>query len=353
MIKKLKKIFFSKLLIFFSCVSFVMLILTMACLGSMVFLLFRLGIIRPQASPIFPILFSMLFSVLTGTAISSIVAKRIFAPILQLRKTMSLVAQGDFSHKVDEHSNIEEISFLLEDFNQMIEELKSIETLRNDFISSVSHEFKTPLSVIRGYVQLLQDPNLTEDQREMYTGQILEATQNLSQLTGNILQLNKLENHVLGLESNEFQLDEQIRKAIVFLQPKWEKKEIEIQVDIPYAIYRGNEELLFHVWLNIVENAIKYTEDKGTIFVKLIQTDKYILCSIQDTGIGIDDEHLVHIFDKFYQVDNSRSSRGNGLGLALVSRIIELHEGKIKVYSQKSRGTKVDVQLPLLEKQKY
>lgn len=338
---------YSKLLIFFICVSFAMMILTMFCLGSIVLILFRFEVISPEREhAFFPILFAMFFSVLTGTVISGIVAQRILSPISELRKSMSLVAHGNFSQKMDDQATVEEIHYLIRDFNQMIEELNSIETLRNDFISSVSHEFKTPLSVIRGYVQLLQEPDLSEQQQQRYIQQILEATKKLSQLTGNILQLNKLENQVLGLETDFFQLDEQIRKIIVMLQPKWEAKEIYFDVVLPHTIFCGNEELLFHVWLNLIDNAINYSDYQGLIKIELTEKEQIILCKIEDNGIGIDSNHLKHIFDKFYQVEKSRSSQGNGLGLTLVNRIVELHHGKINVSSEKKKGTVFEVRLP-------
>lgn len=347
MIKKFKKMIYSRLLIFFICISFVMMILTMICLGSIVILLFKLGIISPDRKhAIFPILFAMLFSVLTGTAMSGIVGKRILSPISELRKNMSLVAHGNFSKKIDEKAAVEEIHYLLRDFNQMIEELNSIETLRNDFVSSVSHEFKTPLSIIRGYVQLLQDSSLSDEKRNVYTKQILEATQKLSHLTGNILQLNKLENQVLGLETQPFRLDEQVRNTIVLLQPNWEEKNIVFDVSLPKLIFCGNEELLFHVWINLINNAINYSKKAGIISVALAERENSILCKVEDTGFGIAEEHIAHIFDKFYQVDKSRSSQGNGLGLAMVHRIVELHRGEIKVSSEKNIGTIIEVILP-------
>ena len=243
---------------------------------------------------------------------------------------MSLVATGDFSIRMDEQQKVAEVQQLYKDFNVMVQELNSIETLRNDFVSSVSHEFKTPLATIQGYVQLLQAPNLSDEER---------------QITENILKLNKLENQRIQLEKKEYRLDEQIREVIVFLQPKWEKEQLELDIELAAVNYTGNEKFLYQVWLNIMDNAIKYNQVNGKIHIKLFETATEIVLEVTDSGVGMNEETKDRMFEKFYQGDTSRQMAGNGLGLSLVKKILELHHGTIRYSSIPEVGTTVVIQL--------
>lgn len=258
---------------------------------------------------------------------------------------MSLVATGDFSIRMDEQQKVAEVQQLYKDFNVMVQELNSIETLRNDFVSSVSHEFKTPLATIQGYVQLLQAPNLSDEERQIFLYRVIESITQLSQLTENILKLNKLENQRIQLEKKEYRLDEQIREVIVFLQPKWEKKQLELDIELAAVNYTGNEEFLYQVWLNIMDNAIKYNQVNGKIHIKLFETATEIVLEVTDSGVGMNEETKDRMFEKFYQGDTSRQISGNGLGFSLVKKILELHDGRIDYSSIEGVGTTAMIRL--------
>ena len=259
------------------------------------------------------------------------VSKMVARPIVSLNEAMKKVSQGDFTPKLDSHSSgIHEIRESYESFNRMTKELASTEILQTDFVSNVSHEFKTPINAIEGYTMLLQDTVVSEEQNE-YVEKILYNTKRLSELVGSILLLSKLENKGIQNRFEFFCLDEQIRKAIVSLEHKWTAKNIEFDVDMETIVYRGNESLLYHVFANLIDNAIKFNRDGGKITVRLEKQETNIVFSVSDEGPGIDDNAKHHIFDKFYQANNSHSGEGNGLGLALVKRILDIHKGSIEV----------------------
>lgn len=259
------------------------------------------------------------------------VSKMVARPIVSLNEAMKKVSQGDFTPKLDSHSSgIHEIRESYESFNRMTKELASTEILQTDFVSNVSHEFKTPINAIEGYTMLLQDTVVSEEQNE-YVEKILYNTKRLSELVGSILLLSKLENKGIQNRFEFFCLDEQIRKAIVSLEHKWTAKNIEFDVDMETIVYRGNESLLYHVFANLIDNAIKFNREGGKITVRLEKRETNIVFSVSDEGPGIDDNAKHHIFDKFYQANNSHSGEGNGLGLALVKRILDIHKGSIEV----------------------
>jgi signal transduction histidine kinase len=225
-------------------------------------------------------------------------------------------------------------------------ELSGIETLRGDFISNVSHEFKTPLASIQGFAKLLQDETISDDERREYTQIIINETGRLSKLTSDILRLSKLENQSTIVNRTRFSIDEQIRKILVVLEPEWTKKDIELNLALDDVFYYGNEELMAQIWQNVINNAIKFTPEKGQISIRLFRTEKNITARISDDGPSIPPEVAEHIFDKFYQGDNSRKTEGNGLGLALVKRIVDLCGGKIYVENLYEGGVCFVIELP-------
>ena len=227
----------------------------------------------------------------------------------------------------------------------MTEELGSIEIFRNDFVNSVSHEFKTPLTAIEGYATLLQSESLTEEERQTYTTYIINSTKRLTNLSTNILKLSRLENQELALEKNTFNLAEQIRTTILTLEREWSNKEMALDIELEEINYTGNQDLLFQVWLNLIYNAIKFTPNSGLIKVVLKQENQKILFQVIDNGIGISPDARKRIFEKFYQSDKSHNSEGSGLGLPLVRRIVNLHEGIIHVESTIGIGSTFTVTL--------
>lgn len=288
---------------------------------------------------------SLIISTVIATIISGIASKRILRPIRTLSKATEEVAKGNFSVKIGIPKDYE-FALLAKNFNKMVHELSSIETLRNDFVSNVSHEIKTPIASIQGFAKLIQDKNLDDDERSEFTDIIISESSRLSKLTSNILKLSKLENQEVITGKAEFALDEQIRCAILIMEPEWSEKGIDLDIDLDKVSIIGNEDLLQQVWLNIIGNAIKFTEKGGTIGIKLMDLQDKIVIKVSDNGVGMNEETQRHIFDKFYQGDKSHLSKGNGLGLSLVKRIIELCDGEIKVRSKLYYGTTFTIGLP-------
>jgi len=288
---------------------------------------------------------SLIISTVIATIISGIASKRILRPIRTLSKATEEVAKGNFSVKIGIPKDYE-FALLAKNFNKMVHELSSIETLRNDFVSNVSHEIKTPIASIQGFAKLIQDKNLNDDERSEFTDIIISESSRLSKLTSNILKLSKLENQEVITGKAEFALDEQIRCAILIMEPEWSEKGIDLDIDLDKVSIIGNEDLLQQVWLNIIGNAIKFTEKGGTIGIKLMDLQDKIVIKASDNGVGMNEETQRHIFDKFYQGDKSHLSEGNGLGLSLVKRIIELCDGEIKVRSKLNYGTTFTIELP-------
>jgi signal transduction histidine kinase len=288
---------------------------------------------------------ALMISILIATIISGIASKRILRPIRTLSKATEEVAKGNFSVEIDIPKDYE-FALLTKNFNKMVHELSSIETLRNDFVSNVSHEIKTPLASIEGFARLVQDRNFNDDERSEFADIIISESSRLSKLTSNILKLSKLENQDIITEKVKFALDEQIRCSILIMEPEWSEKSIELDIDLDKVSITENEDLLQQVWLNIIGNAIKFTEVGGTIGIKLMNLQDKVIVKVSDTGIGINEETQRHIFEKFYQGDKSHLCEGNGLGLSLVKRIIQLCDGKIDVKSRINYGTTFTIELP-------
>lgn len=285
------------------------------------------------------------------TIIIGILANNFMKPVKKLIEATNKVAKGDFSVRLEVKNTPHNIYHMNSSFNKMVTELSSIETLRNDFVLSVSHEFKTPIAAIEGYATLLQDPDLSEEEKLEYTKIILDSSRQLSSLSGNILKLSKLETQEIMPNKNYFYLDEQLRQALLLLETQWSKKNIDIDIDIKTTYYYGSEDLLMQVWLNIFSNAIKFTPDNGLIVTRLNETSRGICVSISDNGIGMSEEVQDRIFDKFYQGDKSRNFQGNGLGLTLVKKILDLCKCEIEVESEVNKGTTFNIYLPIEQKQ--
>jgi two-component system sensor histidine kinase BaeS len=287
----------------------------------------------------------LLFSVILGTAATAFFSKLILSPITRLSDAMSQVAAGDFSVRLQTSSKIAEMRETYVNFNLMTQGLAATETLQSDFVSNVSHEFKTPINAIEGYAMLLQDQHQTPEEQAEYVGKILSNTRRLSELVGNILLLSKVDNQAIQAGKKRYRLDEQVRQAILSLEQKWTEKEIEFDVDMAPVIYYGNESLMLHVWTNLIDNAIKFDPLGGTVRIRLEQEGRLIRFAIEDNGPGIPLGKQKHIFDRFYQADSSHKAEGNGLGLALVRRILDTCGGDIQVQNGQTCGTKFLVTL--------
>lgn len=311
-------------------------------------LLFHFGIIalHPLDKHL-PILWFFVGSVLIGVMIALFVGRLIIRPNQNISEAFDQLSKGNFSVRVSDDERIAEIREMAKRFNSMVYDLSHIETLRSDFVVNVSHEFKTPIAAIEGYATLLQDPSLAPEKRRHYIEKILDNSHRLSNLTSNILALSKLENQESILYQKDYRLDEQLRKAILLLENKWAPKNIEFDIDLPKVYFYGNEQLLDQVWVNILDNAIKHSPFESFIHVRLYSKEQEISVSITDEGEGMSEDIQKHIFEKFYQGDTSRMTEGNGLGMALVKRIVDLCKGTVTIDSKPEKGATVTVTLPI------
>lgn len=253
-------------------------------------------------------------------------------------------SKGDFSARIEPDTYQSGFNEIIDDFNKMAQELSGIETLRSDFISNVSHEIKTPLSVIANYASLLQDRSLSEAERAEYARRIASSARKLSDLVTNILRLNKLENQTVFTASEKYDLSEQLCECLLGFESVWERKNIELDADISEGVFiRADAEMLQIVWNNLFSNAFKFTPSGGKVSVSLKACEDSVFVTVEDTGCGIAPETGGRIFEKFYQGDSSRASEGNGLGLALVRRVIDIVGGEIQVASELYRGSRFTV----------
>lgn len=289
----------------------------------------------------------ILVSLLVGILVTGQLSKYFFGPIKKLRGAMDRVADGDFSVRLQEKSNSKEIMEIYTGFNLMAHELSATEILQTDFVSTVSHEFKTPINAIEGYSTLLQDSDQLDAQQEEYVQKILFNTQRLSTLVGSILLLSKLENQQIPTNRTDYRLDEQIRQSVVALEPAWLEKDIQLDVELERVNYLGNEAMMRHVWDNLISNAIKFSPDGGEVKLRLTEKSGQVVFTVDDRGPGVTEAEQKHIFDKFYQGDSSHKQEGHGLGLALVKRIMTIEGGQITVENLPRGGCRFTVALHL------
>ena len=270
-------------------------------------------------------------------------------PVRRITDAAEKIVQGDFSARVDHQSrlgNDDPFNRVAECFNKMAEELSSVETLRTDFIANVSHEMKTPLAVMQNYGTLLQAARLSDEKRIEYAKGVTDGSRRMAEMMTNILKLNRLENQQIYPKSTEFDLGEQLCECLLQFESVWEKAGIEIETDIAEDVrVRADEELLSLVWNNLFSNAFKFTAPGGRVSVSLCATADHAVVKVADTGCGMSAQVGAHIFEKFYQADTSRSSAGNGLGLALVRRVVDIMHGEISVESAVGVGSTFTVKI--------
>lgn len=272
-------------------------------------------------------------------------------PMKRLAKAANAVANGDFSVYISPlhtPNNLDYLDVMIDDFNLMVEELGSIETLKTEFFSNVSHEIKTPLATILSYAQSLKQEDLSDVVKQEYIETIIQSSKRLSQLITNILKLSKLEKQTIQPVYETYDVTRQICDCVLQFETLWDQKDIEIELDLEECrMMESDEDLLSIVWNNLISNAIKFTSPNKKIKISQIYQDENIIVEIIDQGCGMDEITLRHVFDKFYQGDPSHSQEGNGLGLALVMRIIELLEGEIMVNSEVLKGSTFTVRIPI------
>ena len=269
-------------------------------------------------------------------------------PVKQITAAAEKIMQGDFSARVPpiHGAGTDGFNQIGAAINKIAEELSGTETLRTDFIANVSHELKTPLAVMGNYATMLQRPGITEEEKDDYAKAISEAARRLAQLITNILKLNKLENQQIFPQPQEFDLGEQLCECLLVFEDAWEAKSLEIETDIEDDVrIKSDPELLSLVWNNLISNAVKFTPDGGTVGLSLKTEGSYVTVQVRDTGCGMTPETGRHIFEKFYQGDTSHATQGNGLGLALVKRVIDILGGEIGVQSVCGEGSTFTVRL--------
>ena len=270
-------------------------------------------------------------------------------PVKEIITAAEKIVQGDFSVRIKPQNHVAvdgNFNQIIDCFNKMAEELGSVETLRTDFIANVSHEMKTPLAVMQNYGKLLQSPDLQAEQRVEYAKGVTDAARRMADMMTNILKLNRLENQQIYPKSEEFDLGEQLCECLLQYENVWEKKKIEIETNIAEDVkVLADAELLSHVWNNLFSNAFKFTKEGGKVSVGLSATEHHATVNVTDTGCGMTADVGTHIFEKFYQGDTSHATQGNGLGLALVKRVVDIMQGEINVESALGVGTTFTVRI--------
>ena len=291
------------------------------------------------------ILFMSLISLAIGAIISFFGSLIPLKPVNELINKMNRLAAGDFKTRlkfgttVSAHPAVKELTT---SFNTMAEELENTEMLRNDFINAFSHEFKTPIVSITGLAHLIESGKLTDEERAQYARAIREESMRLSSMASNVLNLTKVENQTILTDLSYFNLSEQIRSAVLLLEEKWSSKDIDLRLDFDEFMIEANEEMLMQVWINLIDNAVKFVPTGGTVELEVLGVLKNgdSLCvKISNTGSEIPPEKREKIFNKFYQADESHATSGNGIGLAIVKRVVDLHNGSVEVISENGMTT--------------
>lgn len=297
---------------------------------SLDFILRSLGLIIPM--------------ILFITIVNFITARALAKQATDLADGLAQAANGDYHAKLYARDN-DFFAVAYNNFNKLGEELKKANTLQDEFVNNYSHEFKTPINSIKGFAELMLDEELTKEEQKKYLNIIAEESKKLTSLSEKSILMTKLNTQTIVPNKKEYLLDEQIRRCVILFEPEYTKKKIKLSCNLEETIYYGSEELMEHLWMNLISNAIKYTDEGGNISINLRNYSKNIMVSIIDDGVGIAKEDLKNIFNKFYQVDKSKTTKGLGLGLTIVSRILQLIEGKIKVESKLGEGTSFTITL--------
>lgn len=333
----------------FSFIVFIILLITALIMGVVVVIAVQSGLVDQitHGGPLFPVLMLILVSVIVGTVVSAIASRVPLRPIRKLISLINQLASGDFSVRMEKKRQAPpEMRELADSFNRMAEELSNTELLRSDFVDNFSHELKTPMVSIKGFAEMLRFGDISEQERNEYLDVIISESARLSSLATNILNLSKIEKQVILTDVKSYNVGEQIRGSIILLQSKWETKNQNISFEGTDVAVIANEEMLGQVWINLIDNAIKYSPNGASVKINTdIQNSEFVF-TIHNGGEPIKEEAMPRIFDKFYQGDVSHASAGNGLGLALVKRVVELHNGNVSCESNET-GTVFLVRLPV------
>ncbi len=329
------------LTLLFSLVVFIILVITISIVNLIVLILARLGFFASNRFNLSVVEFVLVMitgaSLAIGTLIAVLLGKIPLKPFNTMINGLNRLAKGDYKTRIKfgkllrHHPAMNELT---DSFNKLAEELDNTEMLRADFINNFSHEFKTPIVSIAGFAKLLKRGKISPEQQLEYLNVIEEESLRLADMATNVLNMTKVENQNIITEATKFNLSEQIRNCVLLLERKWSKKSIEFSMDFGEHILEGDEELLKQVWLNLVDNAIKFSPQGGLVEIGIQSDDQCVHVSVINEGEEIPKEYQKRIFDKFYQMDESHAAEGNGIGLAVVKRIAELHGGAVSVHSE-------------------
>lgn len=291
---------------------------------------------------------AIIILVITQLIISGLMTIIIGNPVIRgmdnIEKVIDEVSNGNYKVRVKETKTLKELKH---NFNKMISELDSVEILRSDFVNNFSHELKTPVVSIKGYAEELKRNDITDKEKEEYLNIIIEESNRLTSLSTNILNLSKIEKQEIVTNKTKVNIGEQIRKVVLMEYKKIEKENIDLDLDIDDCYSMVNKDLIEQAWINLIENAIKFNKKNGKIIIKVKKDGDTIKVIIKDNGIGIEKDNLNHIYDKFYTTSKNNNMSGNGLGLALTKKIINLHNASIFVKSEENKGTEFEIRLPL------
>ena len=332
----------------FGIMIFLINLITTLITAALMYIAFSIGLLNEhniESKMVLPII-TLASCMLIGIIVSVCSSKAVLKSIKEFIEATEKLSRGDFSARLNVKQP-PQFRILSKNFNIMAEELGSIEVLRTDFINNFSHEFKTPIISIKGFAEILKDDDLSKEERNEYLDIIIEESKRLTSLATNVLNLSKIETQAILKEKQMFNIGEQIRQSILLLDSKLQSKNISLDINIEDCNIYANKEMLNQVWLNLLDNAIKFNNENGLVSVNMKKKEKEVLITIIDSGIGISKEVVSKVFDKFYQEDTSHSTKGNGLGLTIVKKIIELHGGTIECESIVSKGTKFTIILPI------
>lgn len=289
----------------------------------------------------------LIFVLLSGSVIILFISRYFVRSIQQITRAAEQLTYGDFEVNLKTERE-DELGQLMEQFNQMAQALKNVDEMRKTFVSNVSHEIQSPLTSIKGYTRAIKDGVVSVDQQDKYLGIIYDEADRLSRLSEHLLKMTKLDQDAYPINKQPYRLDEQIRRIVLKTEPQWQEKHILVELNLEPLTLALDEDLMEQVWLNLIVNAIRYNKPGGSIYINHYQEESNHVFRINDTGIGIPDEEIPFVFDRFYKVDSSRTGvdSGSGLGLSIVKRIVMLHEGRTDCISQEGVGTTFFVRLP-------
>ncbi len=323
------------LTVLFSVVIFIFIFVTSIIVGGVMLYMVKHNLLTPgevRTRPEIIIFHMIVWSAGLGLVLSVVLSRVSLFPINKVIDAMNSLANGNFRTRLEFHTQLRRHPTIVEvtdSFNHMAEELEKTEMLRSDFVNNFSHEFKTPIVSIAGFADLLLEADLTEDERQEYIRIISEESHRLSDMATNVLNLTKIENQTILTDVTSFNLSEQIRNCILLLENKWEEKELNLDVDFGEYEYSGNCEMLKQVWVNLIDNAVKFSDRGGELKISITEMPDNLVISVSNTGSEIPRESLERIFNKFYQADESHAIQGNGIGLSIVKAIVDLHNGEV------------------------